>query len=297
MLKILYIDPDMKGMDGNYNYYIDLYKELCKVADCYSGLPEKCPFGPDAVVYGLGWFNKPRFVSIPINVPEICFVHKISKDWWGKERFLKTCDLVLSSLPKLPIEHTLFKYAADPKVFYPRGEKIYDFGFSGALHNIENYPPNTFRVKDLRKRVQELVYEQKNVKSFLNGSDFIKPRILGYEKYAARISQSRIWLATTGPNGDVGPRYYEVWASKTLLFCDRVPDEYRDTFRNGVNCIEFADDLSDFLPKLRYYLKNEGARKTIVNNAYEDFIAGHTWRHRAEELCSIIKNMPVTKTT
>ncbi len=284
-MKILYINPDPPSA---YRYYTDLENSLKKKICINSG-------NPDALVFGLNWLRKSYVYNIPANVLWICFVHKIGMNWRRKKRFLRKCDLVLSPVPKLPIEYELFKYAADPEIFKPRNiKRVYDFGFSGALHNKKDYPENTFRVPNLREKVQDLLKGTK-WKCFLNGSDFRERRIEDYEEYAKKISQSKVWLATTGPDGDVGPRYYEVWASKALLFCDKVPDEYRDTFRDGVNCIEFADDLSDFIPKLRYYLENEAERKTIVNNAYDDFVAGHTWSKRAEELCCIIKNLIRTK--
>lgn len=286
-MKILYLNPDPPSV---YRYYSDLEKSLKKIICINSG-------NPDVIVFGLTWLGRERGMHYwRSHVPTVCFVHKIGLDWERKERFLKQCDLVLSSVPRLPVKHRLFKHAADPEVFKPCNEKIFDFGFSGALHDVSLYPKGTFSKPNLRVEAQKLARKQTDLSLFLNGSDNIQRRIHCYEKYAEILSQSKIWLATTGPNGDIGPRYYEVWASKTLLFCDKVPDEYRDTFRDGVNCIEFADDLSDFIPKLRYYLKNEGERKTIVNNAYDDFLAGHTWAKRAEELCSIIKDTIHTKT-
>lgn len=241
----------------------------------------------DVLVFGLSWFSSGESIVNDTNIPRVCFVHKKGVDWETKENFARQCELVLSSVPNLPIKYKLFGYAADPSVFHDRGlERVYDFGFSGALHNEENYPPGTFRVPNLRRDIQELLKES-GFNCFLNGSDSIKQRILSYEKYATKLSESKIWLATTGPDADVGPRYYEVWASKALLFCDRVPGPYRRIFRNGYNCIEFADDLSDFLPKLKHYLENEEEREKIVNRAYRNFITNHTWSARAWDLVDI----------
>ncbi|MHC4397674.1 MAG: CgeB family protein, partial [Planctomycetota bacterium] len=194
-MKIQYINPDPPS---TYRYYTDLENELRKMVECDSDYP-------DVIVYGLSWLSKYRMFSAISQVPLIGFVHKIGLGWERKEKFLKRCDVVLSSVPGLPIKYKLFGYGVDPEVFYPRGEKVFDFGFSGALHNEENYPNDTFPIPNLRKKVQELARTQTDLSLFLNGSDEIKPRIMNYEKYAEILSQSKIWLSTTGPDGDIGP--------------------------------------------------------------------------------------------
>lgn len=245
---------------------------------------------PDVIVYGLNWFNSERAVPVEWSImPQVCFVHKIGLEWERKRKFLKRCDLVLSSVPKLPIKHKLFPYGVDPKIFYDRGEKIFDFGFSGALHNENQYPKGTFEIPNLRAKVQELARAQTDLSLFLNGSDSIKPRIKNYEKYAEVMSQSKIWLATTGPDGDIGPRYYEVMASGTLLFCDIPPKEYQGTFRDGDNCVWF--NLDNFVEKLRYYLNHEEERNKIIRTAYRECMTNHTWHKRAMELIDLCRKL------
>lgn len=277
-MKILYINPDPPNV---YRYYSDLENALSRIVVCNSN-------NPDVIVYGLNWLRCERPVPVKwLVLPQICFVHKIGLGWERKERFLKTCDLVLSSVPELPIKHTLFRYGVDPAVFYDRGEKIFDFGFSGALHEAHLYPPGTFENENIRSKTQELARKQTDLSLlFLNGSDSIKPRIRSYEKYAEVLSQAKIWMSTTGPNGDIGPRYYEVMASKTLLFCDRPPKKYRRVFRDGVNCVWF--DLDNFTDKLRYYIDHEQERNKIIETAHRECITNHTWRARALELIDII---------
>jgi hypothetical protein len=276
-LKILYLNPDPPGM---YRYYSDLYNRLRKMANCESD-------DPDVIVYGPTWLNQERG-EIQRDKPQVCFVHKIGLDWERKEKFLKQCDLVLSSVPKLPIKHRLFKYAADPNIFSPGDKKLWDVGFSGALHNEENYPEGTFPIPNLRKRSQDILRES-GLNCFLNGSDSIRPRISSYAKYAEVMAKSKIWLATTGPNGDIGPRYYEPALTKALLFCDPPPEEYRDTFRDGENCVYF--DLDNLIEKAEYYLENEKERKRIVNRAFGEFMTHHTWTARSWELIDICSGL------
>jgi hypothetical protein len=278
-LKIQYINPNPPGA---YRYYTDLENALrrtgCLVKD-----------GGDVLVFGLSWFGSKRRVISNTNIPWVCILHKIGLDWEMKRGFSTQCELVLSSVPKLPIKHRLFKYGADPNIFYPQGKKIYDFGFSGALHDASLYPEGTFENENIRGEIQDLARTQTDLNLFLNGSDDIKPRIKSYEEYAEILSQSKSWLATTGPNGDIGPRYYEVMASGTLLFCDSPPQEYQQFFRNERNCVYIT--IGNFVDKLRYYLEHEEERNKIVETAYRDFVANHTWDKRAEELLEICSRL------
>jgi len=259
-------------------YYSNLEERLREMVECDAK-------DPDVVVYGPTWLNKPRSFTLKPGIPRICFVHKIGLQWRRKENFLRHCDVVLSSVPKLPIKHTLFKYAVDPVIFNRGGEKVFDFGFSGALHEAKLYPPGTFSNENLRPCIQGLARQQSDLSCFLNGSDSIKPRIKTYEAYADTIAKSKTWLATTGPNGDIGPRYYEVMASGTLLLCDEPPEEYKDTFRDKDNCVYITKD--NFVEKLRYYLEHEDEMERIIDTAYRDCMENHTWETRARELLDI----------
>ena len=306
----------MYGYKGEYNYYLDLYRQLKRIANCYHynrkfdnvlDILDGCPFTPDAVVFGLSWFQHRYFGDVrglhSLPIPKICFIHKPGTEQKEKADFcnVNEIDIILHSAPidesRFNGRCVLFGYGADPDMFKDRGlRRKYDIGFSGALHGSALYPESSFSTPNLRERVQDLL-KGTELKCFLNGSDSIKDRIRDYDEYAWRISESKVWLATTGPNGDVTPRYYEIWASRALLFCNPVPAAYMDIFRDGINCVYFAEDLSDFLPKLRYYLKHEGERKVITGNAYSRFITGHTWRERAKQLCCIIKNTRTTGRT
>ena len=277
-MNILYINPDPPGM---YNYYDDLRKRLCRVANCDSD-------NPDVVVYGLNWLAQTREEvkeAISLDVPWVCFVHKTGLDWERKKKFLDKCDLVLSSVPGVG---KLFKYAADPNIFHNKKlERIFDFGFTGALHSEPERDQSAFPVPHLRRTIQGLARTQEDLSLYLTGSDNVnKYRIKDYATYANILSQSKIWMATTGPDGDIGPRYYEVCMSRTLLFCDEPPKEYQRYFRDGVNCVYFTID--NFVEKLRYYLENNEAREKIVNKACSEFITNHSWSARAWELIDII---------
>lgn len=275
-MKIQYINPKPPK---EYRYYTDLEEALRKMDVLVNE-------DPDVIVFGLAWFKGANSALLPNDKPTVAIVHKIEVEKEKKLEFLSGCDLVLSSVPKLPIKYKLFKYGVNPAVFNDKGmERIFDFGFTGALHNEEYYPKDTFAIPNFRKTIQELARTQTDLSLFLNGSDDFKDRIKSYEKYAELLSQSKIWLASTGPNGDIGPRYYEVQASKTLLFCDPPPKEYQRTFRDGQNCVYITPE--NFIEKLRYYLANDSERRRIVETAYRECMINHTWTARAFELLEI----------
>jgi len=79
--------------------------------------------------------------------------------------------------------------------------------------------------------------------------------------------------------------------SKTLLLCSEIKDEYKNDLQDGVNCVEFKDDLSDFLDKFYYYLNNWDESEQIIQRAHDDFHAKHTWHHRAQLLKNYMEEL------
>ena len=100
-----------------------------------------------------------------------------------------------------------------------------------------------------------------------------------------------MWLATPAPFEEVTGRYYEIGMSKTLLLCSEIKEEYKNDLQDGVNCVEFKDDLSDFLEKFYYYLNNWEESERIIQTAHDDFHQKHTWVHRAKLLHSHLEEL------
>ena len=84
-------------------------------------------------------------------------------------------------------------------------KKIYDIGFSGALHDNHIYENGSFKTFNIRSRAQDLHNGEKGIKAFLNGDDIKKE--LSYKEYAKKISQSKMWIATHGPYEEIVERY------------------------------------------------------------------------------------------
>ena len=79
-------------------------------------------------------------------------------------------------------------------------------------------------------------------------------------------------------------RYFEIGMSGTLLFCSEIPFEYRTILQNKKNCIEFKNDLSNFLDQFYYCLNNWNECQEIIQNAHSEFHANHSWLARAKSL-------------
>ena len=318
-MKILYIDYGDAVSDNHiYQYYGDLYRELRLLTQIYllQGVPanineilSQIEGGVDCIIFGLGYFaqshqeffNKIEGLSA-LDIPVICMIHKPQTMLDKKLDFCENneVDLIVDSQcthkefqAKTGIKCIRLPFTATPKVFYPREiEKKYDIGFSGALHGKEaNGKQKIFGpTANLRERAHEkLVAKERNI--FWNSSNTMEYRIQSTEEYATKINECRMWLATTGPVLDVSPRYFEVMLSKTLLLCNNMPEQYEDYFTDGVNCVIFNNDLSDFDEKLDYYLNNESETNRIIETAYETALNNYTWHHMAKKLIEQIKEL------
>ena len=320
-MKILYIDPVVHTPKAQmYEHYNYLYNELCQIADCHLygqtqfnsiGDPlihaAQAGFIPDVIFFFMGWFAlKPPHFSAKlhldkIQIPSVGFLFKPQNFLEEKIKFLKNnnFDLVVSSVPqcdeyqeKSGIECKLLSQAGDPKAFYDRKiDKIYDIGFSGALHDNHIYVDGAFKTFNIRSRAQDLLREQDGLSTFLNGSDSVADRIPSYEEYAKKISQCKMWIATPAPFEEITGRYYEIGMAKTLLFCSEVPEIYKNVLRDGENCVIFSNDLSDFLDKFYYYHNNWDVSQQIVERAYTEFQEKHTWKNRAELLLNYLEEL------
>ena len=293
-MKILYVDPVVdSATSSNYQYYDGVYKELINHHEVaiFRGNPydikklrQENNFDADAVIFGLGWFNNKYFDKIEnIDIPSICILFKPQNDLEQKFEDYQALTGVKSKL---------YTYGFDPDVFYDRkNEKKYDIGFSGALHESKYYSPGAFPTENIRTKIGELLNSRRDINVFWSSSDSRPSRIPSYEDYANKLNSSKIWIATQAAYGDITPRYYEIVGSKTLLLCQKIPNQYRHIFRDGKNCVEFEHDLSNFEEKLDFYLKNEEERFKIVDVAYKEFKSKHTWKNKADELLSCIKGI------
>lgn len=310
-MKILYIDYGNKVSDDHmYQYYGDLYRQLKKKAEVILFQNQIKNFNNinnsdfDCVIFGLGYFtqNNPSVYRkieglAECKVPVVCMLHKPQTMIQEKLEFcrLNKIDILMDTNITykeygdfVGAESIRFWFTADPGVYYPRPvEKKFDIGFSGADHGGDKIKGPT---NDLRNRIRNILEDTK-YNLFWNSTRDLSYRISSIEEYATRINQSKIWVATTGPMNDISPRYFEVMLSRTLLFCNKMPYEYEGVFEDGVNCVMFENDLSDFRNKLDHYVNNDEEREKIISNAFNTAKENYTWEHMTDKLLNEIKGL------
>lgn len=246
-----------------------------------------CPWRPDLICYGAGWewegdgegFDlHPPFNPTDLDIPAVMILNKEYKKLERKFAFVRekgirhvfTSHHLFAEWERiLGVPFSWLPFAADPEVFRDHGEeKIHDFGFTGALHATWI---------DIRVAIKELMAgpEFARVKQFWGPNDGME---VG-EAYARQINRARVWLATPSAADLVGPRFYEVLAVGTLLFCTR-SSVYGELFEDGRHCVMFEPDLSDFSEKLVYYLDHEDARAAIAAEGRRHALAHHRWDDR-----------------
>lgn len=242
---------------------------------------------PDLIVLGQGWLRDvmnpseldphPRLGLANINIPKFMIINKEYKLLDSKFRYAQAnnVDKVFTVLHRyeewtsqygIPVKRLSF--AVDPSAFQDYGEeKKYDIGFSGATHTA---------FTSIRQEMIDRIHRMKvNFTCRLDGVALP----IG-EAYSRLINSSKLWLSTTSAVDIVGPRYYEVMASGSLLVCNR-SNVYEDLLEDGKHCIMVDVDLED---KIRYYLANDAARANICKQARDHVVGSHTWQHRAQQL-------------
>lgn len=312
VMKVLYVDHGNVVHDGYiYRYYGDLFRELSEIAEVYlhqGSIPDinllADQFQADCIIFGLGYFgqggstafNKVEGLS-EIKIPIVCMLNKLQIMLEEKLHFCKinNVNLIVDSHYTYKEFETItgvrsirLPFTATSKHFYPRDiSKIHDIGFCGAWHGGGKITGPT---GNLRNRIFDLL-QGKSYNIFWNGQDLPSDRINSVEKYSTKINECKVWLATTGPMKGISPRYFEVMMSKTLLFCNKMPESYEDYFVDGVNCVMFENDLSNFEEKLNYYLNNEEERERIVKTAYDTASNNYTTHHMARRLLNEIEEL------
>lgn len=318
-MNILYIDQANRLAESYmYPYYGAVYRELKRMEDVYffgggvsdiNSLLSKFEVSFDCVIFGLGYFAQGhpsawRKINglAELEIPTVALLHKPQTMLEEKLNFCK-----INKINILADAHCTYKefgrrvgaksfrswFTASPEVFCPREtEKIYDIGFSGALHGSGKIEGPT---RDLRTRIQTILESNNSYNTFWNGSDSVTTRIKDVSEYSAKINECKIWLSTTGPMLDIGPRYFEVLLSKTLLFCNSMPVQYEGMFVDGDNCVMFENDLSNFEDKLKYYLHNDREREAIAERGYNMVKDKYTWKHMAIQMLDEVRKVGKTK--
>lgn len=153
---------------------------------------------------------------------------------------------------------------------YPIIEK-WDWCFIGHLNN-------DFRIDLVDRFCKEWPV---GVKGYLG---WRMPESAGHnvlEDCAKKFCQSRIVL-NEAVKDDLNMRVFEVLACKRLLLTEDIP-AVRDHFEDGKHLILFKT-IGEAVEKAHYYLVHEDERSKIAEAGYQEFLANHTYMHRAKEI-------------
>jgi len=82
---------------------------------------------------------------------------------------------------------------------------------------------------------------------------------ISLSEYAGIVKSSKITISISGLGWDC-LRHYEVPVIGSALFVNEPTIETGDFFENGKECIMFKNDLTDFLPKIEFYLSDDNKR-------------------------------------
>lgn len=94
--------------------------------------------------------------------------------------------------------------------------------------------------------------------------------------------------------GDFNFRVLEALVSGALLITPHVDNGMLELFEDGVDLITYrANDVSEALEKIRYFLANEQARERVALSGCKKVLAYHTAERRAERLESCLLDLEV----
>lgn len=185
--------------------------------------------------------------------------------------------------------------------------KKYDIGFSGILQNINRNSGQT----NIRRRITKKLYytfmdlpliqRDRNLNLFWNTipknnyskkiAEFLKfYKYLNVDDYIKKILMSKIYINTLSPYQLISPRYFETFASGSILLCEET-DLYNNIFKDEFKIFTFKNDLTDFQAKIEYILSNFNSLKTIIEKNKKNAYKNHTWENRVNKITTLINKL------
>lgn len=183
---------------------------------------------------------------------------------------------VADGIPREKIHY--MPWAAEPTCYRPMPvlEK-YDWCFIGTMNN-------EFRI-DLVDRFS------KEWPVGINGYlGWMNVHVKGWNQFegaAEKYCQSKIVL-NEAVQDDLNMRVFEALACKRFLLTEDVPDLHRH-FVDGKHLVTFKT-IDEAVEKAKYYLAHDDERNAIAQAGYDEFMANHTYMHRAKEILKVCLN-------
>jgi spore maturation protein CgeB len=184
-----------------------------------------------------------------------------------------------------------------------KGDRTDKYLLPGAKFNFGLYGtwPEEKKENYLKALVKILIGREKIGKYFNWNSHYKKeykkifPKIslgkIKQDDVPALYSSARINLNCTAQDcvdwDVITLRAFEVLACRGFLISDRTPIAEKLL----ADCAVFTDGDDDLAEKIRYYLRDEEARKKIAENGYNYFVKNATIDARAKELLEYIKTI------
>lgn len=191
-------------------------------------------------------------------------------------------------------------------------KRKYDFIFTGVLH--EQFIPDRRNVKNELFWKTKLwrnreIHSNKGIYRLLSITNPIQKKYRKYkiywaerhilarsltgknlvpcgEDYVKLLNESKVSLCTYSANRLIGPRFFELMRTGTLILCPK--DDYGDLLIDDYNCIMYKKDMTDFYEKLSYAIENEEYRQKIVQTA-KSYAENQDYDHKLSEIFDEIK--------
>lgn len=170
-------------------------------------------------------------------------------------------------------------HAAEPQA-YPKIEiiKKYDVGFIGHVQDVANFNGLT--------RTDALDRLFKEFPNFYYGSRHPAfPGVNLFEDAAKKFSLSKI-VFNISIKDDINMRCMETLSTGSFLLTNWIPT-LGELFEDGKHLVTYKT-LDEMVEKAHYYLEHEEEREKIAQAGYEEFINKHTYKHRVEQILSIV---------
>ena len=159
---------------------------------------------------------------------------------------------------------------------FPVLEK-WDWCFIGSISN-------EFRLNLLDRFCREWPVGERGYLGWLNN------QVKGWnvlEDAAKKYCYSKL-IINEAMKDDLNMRVFEALACGRFLLTEDVPDLHRH-FVDGKHLVTFKT-IDEAVDKARYYLEHDDERNAIAEAGYQEFLAGHTYMHRAKEILKVCLN-------
>jgi spore maturation protein CgeB len=127
------------------------------------------------------------------------------------------------------------------------------------------------------------VDKDENIRNFINAQE-VRLDADRFRKLVDVMRETGVF--DPPPSGRIAaPRNFDAMGTKTLQIL--LPGRYNDLFQPGTHYVELQRDMSN-LDDVVEILFDEAARNTIVERAYQDGLAHHTYEQRINQLVAAI---------